>query len=63
MRETSIRLSLGLLVSLTSTLFSTPSFAQTTHEFEATDLLQHLLVRPPAGAPEQPGRPHRDQND
>ena len=36
MRETSIRLSLGLLVSLTSTLFSTPSFAQTTHEFEAT---------------------------
>jgi len=36
MRITSTRLSLGLVISLASALLATPSFAQTTHEFEAT---------------------------
>ena len=49
MRITSTRLSPGLVISLASALLSTPSFAQTTHEFEATTYYNTFsFAHPPA---------------
>ncbi len=49
MRIASPRLSLGLVVSLASALLATPSFAQTTHEFEATTYYNTFsFAHPPA---------------
>ena len=49
MRITSTRLSFGLVISLAFTLLATPSFAQTTHEFEATTYYNTFsFAHPPA---------------
>ena len=55
MRETSIRLSLGLFVSLASTLFSTPSFAQMTHQFTATTCYNTFSFAHPSALRISPG--------